>query len=468
MTHTDVRMSRTPWIIALVVLSLTTAGVPALPGAAQTSDGQEALLLTGHLYDQTSREALVNVTVAITNDGYQDPEPYAPEGEVEYIRPSDQDEATHQVTTDENGTFQIGLQHGWVHLTVDEAGYMTVSASGEIQEDTEIDLPMRASQTDGATVTGTVTSSDDRQIQHGWVSIHQHHETRCDGDVCYAEASDTAVAEEERKEGPFYIHYQPRYQSYDSDQIGEDGTFELQVLPGEHRLQASAQDHVETTVTLTLQAGETRQVDLELRAVPGDTVTVRGTIVDATSGQPIQDAQVNVNNQRWGHWTSAQTAEDGSFELATKPGYTLITVHAERYHWAPCEAPEMIVEDDGSGGGSDQAVSSSMPAPCEQQEREHGYLSRSASFVGQDGQTTTFDAELKRAPTPDATFQGWGHQHDQPGRHRRRPGLLLERGDRELGPGHHRRGRLVHHRRAGRLLHGQRVGRRLLPGCRQR
>ncbi len=407
MTHTDVRMSRTPWIIALVVLSLTTAGVPALPGAAQISDGQDAVLLTGHLYDQATQEALVNATVAITNTYDQDPHHDTPDGEVRYIRPSDQGEATHVVTTDGNGTFQIGLRHGWVHLTVDEAGYMTVSASGELQEDTEIDLPMRASQSEGATVTGTVTSSDERQIRHGWVSIHQHHETRCDGDVCYAEASDTAVAEEERKEGPFYIHYQPRYQSYDSDQIAEDGTFELQVLPGEYRLQASAQDHLERTQTLTLQTGETRQVDLELRAVPGNTVTVRGTIVDATSGDPIEDAQVNVNNQRWGHWNSTRTAEDGSFELATKPGYTLITVHAERYYWVPCEAPEMTVEEDGSDGGSDQAVSSSMPAPCEQQERDRGYLSRSASFVGQDGQTTTFDAELKRAPTPDATFQGW-------------------------------------------------------------
>lgn len=407
MSHTDARTPRIPWIIAIVVLSLTTAGFPALPGTAQTSDDQQAITLTGHLYDQGTDEALANVTVIISNTYDQAPHAAEPDGDVKYIRPPDQGETTHEATTDENGTFQVEIQPGWIHLSIDEAGYMEVQASGEVRNDTEIDLPMRPSDGEGATVTGTVTSADGRTLRHGWVSIHQEYDERCDGDVCYAEATEAAAAEPERQEGPFYIHYQPRYQQYDSDQIAEDGTFELQVAAGEYRLQASAQDHLESSRTLSLSTGETRQVDLELRAIPGNTVTITGTIIDATSGEPIEDAQVNVNNQRWGHWNSTQTASDGTFELATKPGYTLLTVHAERYYWVPCEEREMLVEEDASGGGSDEAVRSSMPAPCDQQEREHGYLSRSMSFVGQDGQASTFDLELKRAPVPDATFQGW-------------------------------------------------------------
>ncbi len=407
MSHTDARMSRAPWLIAIVVLSLTTAGLPALPGAAQTADGQQTVTLTGSLYDQATDEPLGDVTIIVGNVYEEEAPATEPDGDVKYVRPPDQGESSQEVTTDENGTFQVEVRPGWVHLAVDEPGYMEVWASGEIREATSVDLAMRASDAEGATVTGTVTSADGSPLHHGWVSIHREYQERCDGDVCYAEATEGAIAEPERQEGPFYISYQPRYASYDSQQLGEDGTFEVQVAPGDYRLQASAQDHLEKGTSLSLQAGQTRQVDLMLQPVPGNTVTVRGTIVDAESGQPIEDAYVNVNNQRWGHWNNTRTGADGTFELATKPGYTLLTVHAERYYWIPCGEREMLAEEPAAGGGGDRAVSTSMPAPCDQQEREHGYLSRSMSFVGQDGQASTFDLELKRAPAPDATFQGW-------------------------------------------------------------
>jgi hypothetical protein len=54
--------------------------------------------------------------------------------------------------------------------------------------------------------------------------------------------------------------------------------------------------------------------------------SVRGRVVESTSGQPIKDATVTVGSR------SAHTGDDGRFSLAASPGTVSISVSAAKFH----------------------------------------------------------------------------------------------------------------------------------------
>jgi protocatechuate 3,4-dioxygenase beta subunit len=171
------------------------------------------------------------------------------------------------------------------------------------------------------------------------------------------------------------------------------------IAPGEVLVSAYADGFVQNQATATAVAGQTTTVNLRLERLPPDSVVVRGRVTDAASGDPIANADVSLYNPEWGHWNSTRTDAGGAYEFRTKPGYSILTISAYKFYWGPCD---YAVADSPSG------AEPAMIAPdCSGQEREHEYFPRSQSFSAAADETMTIDAELPRAPEPDAEFVGW-------------------------------------------------------------
>ncbi|MBI2077053.1 MAG: carboxypeptidase regulatory-like domain-containing protein [Euryarchaeota archaeon] len=371
----------------------------------QGSSGGVAYTLQGFVEDADSAQALAGVFIEVWNY-YQDASGTGDDRA--YIQPPGGQQYS-STTSAADGSYSFSLRAGSVSISARADGYDHLHASFEMREGRTLDLPMRAATGESALIQGTVKTVDGKPIEGAYVNVQPDY--RCKGDVCTA----TAYPSESRQEGDVYFYYEPRYGQYNGTTTGPEGAYSLRVAPGDLLVSADAQNFVREEVGVSAAGGETKTVDLVLEKVPADSVKVSGVVRNAGNGKAVPYAQVNLENQQWGHYNYTMSDKEGAFAFWTKPGYTIVTASAYRYYYVPCE----YASDDAASGTSDPAgepsgtVGSSMEpqsprAACDGSgERDQEYFPRTATIVGVEGEPQPLDLDLEPRPAPSATFKGY-------------------------------------------------------------
>jgi len=139
--------------------------------------------------------------------------------------------------------------------------------------------------------------------------------------------------------GGFWVLEEPniylppeRWGGYNSTVTDENGYYEMQCWSGESWLYIYAEGYREYSAQVTIAENEVKQHDIQLEPRPPKTAKVSGYIRDQETGRPIADAWINLGNQEEPDWSSAQTDEDGYYELTTYPGYCTIDVWVDAYY----------------------------------------------------------------------------------------------------------------------------------------
>ncbi|WP_175480088.1 carboxypeptidase-like regulatory domain-containing protein [Natrinema salaciae] len=116
----------------------------------------------------------------------------------------------------------------------------------------------------------------------------------------------------------------------------ENGSYAIELEPGEHTLAVSAAGYEDASRTVTVEADAATTADVVLEPEP-TTGTVEGTVTD-TDGEPIADATVTVGDQQ------TTTDEDGSYALELEAGEYTLAVSADGYE----DASEDVAVDAGA------------------------------------------------------------------------------------------------------------------------
>lgn len=366
----------------------------------------QPMSLKGTVSDETDGAPMSGVLIEVWNyyypsSGYENSRPY-------------NTEQHFTVRSGADGSYSLTLSEGSVGLTARHDGYDILHANFEIRADRELDLPMRESQGQSVLVSGTVKDEDGSALADAWVSVQP--DWRCgDGSEygCPQPAIDSAEPVKGGSSGAedVYFYYEPGVSPYNSTTTDRLGRYELRTTPGRILVMANAADHAQDQQTVEAEGGENKTVNFVLERIPPDSVRVHGRVVDAESGDGIPYAQLNLENQAWGHWNYTQTDEDGSFEFRTKPGYTLVTASAYQHYWTSCEVePSSGGAEPGSTGAasSGDSVRAAEPYPCDgSRERDREYMPRVLVFSGTPDEDKVLDFKLLARPLPDATFQGY-------------------------------------------------------------
>lgn len=352
-----------------------------------------SVTLKGFVREEKTSKTLANVAINIDN--------YYDESASSFdtaSRPMPRGGYQHfSVASGPDGSYSVDLNPGGVSLNVDKAGYDYLYASFDMRENRTLDLPMRPAENQTAILHGTIQSTTGTPL--AFASINAGPDYECRGDVC-ATGAEPAPAS---PSGDVYFYYGPRNSQYNWTQSDEQGRWEMRILPGTLLVQGYAENHLEDRERITVASGQRREVRLVLEKVPDDSIRVHGKVVDAKTDDPILYAQVNLENQQWGHYNSTMTKEDGSYEFWTKPGYTIVTASAYKNYWTPCPAGAEPASENGSGFAP-------QPYPCPTdgpQERQHDYMPRVATFVGQANGSQSLDFKLVQRPAPEAVFKGY-------------------------------------------------------------
>lgn len=416
MSTTSTPRSRMTILIAVFVLAAGAASIPL--GGVQASEeqlettssdatvahedqeGPRDLVLEGNLTDAETGEPVQEAAIEISNRWFNTSD----DGEV-HAKGYDR----FRVVSDADGHYAVNVSEGIIELRVDEPAYQRTHAEFEIDDNLTLDLTLKASDEDLATIEGVVTDENGAPLSEARVSVQPQHRTHCEGDVCYAEsrayASEGSEHVAETDSGEITIRYMPRDDRHVSTQTSDDGSYSMQVPAGNYTVRASASDHLPHQQPVQLAQGETATVDLALTPIPSDSVTVTGTVRDAETGEPIPHAEITVENDRWGSWDHVRSGEDGTFTVETKPGHAIVTIRADASYWVPCEREETPDHDEASDGGD--AARAPAP-PCDgRRERAHAYLATVGTYTPEAGDTIQPNASLERAPEPDASISGW-------------------------------------------------------------
>lgn len=150
-----------------------------------------------------------------------------------------------------------------------------------------------------------------------------------------------------------------------SSQTDAEGRFRMDMYPGEYTLSVGAPGYGQHQEQVSLPDGETVTREVELEPIPGDTVLVRGVVVDKGTGKPLGGVGISVENQQWGHYNGTSTDENGRFELRTKPGWSLVWVRSDGGGYA-----YPVAQRDVASAGSNATPSSSTPPPPSEPPRE--------------------------------------------------------------------------------------------------
>ena len=365
--------------------------------------------LRGIVRDDASGAPLADVSIEIWNY-------YYPRDGYAYGYPSNT-EQRQTVKSAADGSYSAILSEGSVNLLARKAGYDVLHANFEIRADRELNLPMLKSATQSILISGTVTGPDGKPLPDAWVNVQPDY--RCETHDPYSScAYPVDYQQRSSQEGDVYFYYEPAVSQYNSTLTDQSGKYELRTMPGRILVMAQANEHIQKQTGIEAKAGEKKTVDFQLEKIPADSVRVFGRVVDSETGEPISYAQLNLENQKWGHYNYTQTTSDGSFEFWTKPGYTLVTASAYQWYYAPCEphmdpasSPSSTWVDPSSspesGGGASAPEPYYSSPPCEQGERDREYMTRVVTLDAQADQAEEIEFKLLPRPVPDAVFQGY-------------------------------------------------------------
>lgn len=187
-----------------------------------------------------------------------------------------------------------------------------------------------------------------------------------------------------------------------------DGRFRMGMHPGTYQFSVGAPEHGQHAAKVTLADGETKTMDVRLEPIPGDTVIVRGTVVDQSTGKPVAGAWVSVENQQWGAYNGGQADAQGRFEVKTKPGWTMVWVRVDGggYDATPVAAQADAPASSSDGAtGSDEAIRAPDAKPYIQPQGSFYPWVRSASFA--ENQEVDWRVELQPKPKAELKLQGY-------------------------------------------------------------
>jgi len=133
-----------------------------------------------------------------------------------------------------------------------------------------------------------------------------------------------------------------RWGGYNSTTTDENGYYEMKCWSGESWVYAYAEGYREYSAQVTIAENEVKQHDIQLEPKPPRTAKISGYVRDRETGKPIagrqgeefwmEGAWINLSNQEEPDWSSAQTDENGYYELITYPGYCTIDIWANAYY----------------------------------------------------------------------------------------------------------------------------------------
>ncbi|MDF9745116.1 carboxypeptidase regulatory-like domain-containing protein [Natrinema salsiterrestre] len=256
--------------------------------AVDLEAGEYTLEISAEGYQDASEEVAVEAGATTTADVTLEPVPTdgTLEGTVtdtdgEPIADATVTVGDQQTTTDENGTYSLELEAGEYSLAVSADGYEDASRTVTVEVETTTTADVTVEERAGS-VEGTVTDADDEPIAGASVTVGDQ-ETTTD----------------------------------------ENGTYSLELEPGEYTLAVSAEGYVDASETVTVEAGATATADVTLEPVPTDG-TLEGTVTD-TDGEPIAGATVTVGDQQ------TTTDDNGTYSLELEAGEYTLAVSAEGY-----------------------------------------------------------------------------------------------------------------------------------------
>lgn len=366
-----------------------------------STGGEDTVLLRGRTVEKGTDEPAPEVRLTVENR-YE-----GPDGE--------HGQARVEVRSNANGTYVLELRPGWVSLEARGDGYDVTRAGFALEEDREVDVPMRPTEHAAVELSGRLLAPNGTAVPDGHVRVEPDRSGDCDADACAQPIRDDGHERVERDGVGFTIR--SAADPYASTRADEDGTWRLTTREGAIRVTARAPEHLPARRSLDAAAGEEHSVNLTLTPIPPDSVTLDGRVEDAASGDPVPGATIRVENQAWGDHAWARTDANGTFTLSTKPGYTIVTVEADDPHETVC-APhaERAVSTSSEAGEDHEGARESSSSPpgsiepepaCRSVEREHAYRPQALTLVPEAEETRNLDVALEPRPAPSATLEGW-------------------------------------------------------------
>lgn len=399
-------MRSTPRCLPLLIaLSLLTAGI-ALASSPTGSASEEPrsttvvrdqpdepgprnLTLQGQVVNASSDEPIEDVDVQIHNRWRTEDGHHGGYGE-------------YTARTNETGHYQVNVSEGEVRLRVDEADYQRLHASFSIEENLTLDLPLEPAEADLALVHGTVTSEGEGPIEGAYVRVSPAPEEcpECGVREHHADSDERSTRDVETEQGTVELVSQPRTDRYVSDVTDEEGRYEMRVPDGRYHVRARAQDHLSAATIADAPSEGSIEANLSLTPIPDASVTIEGQVQDAQTDEPIEQARISLDNQRWGTHNATRTGEDGRFSLAIQPGYTTIRVSADDSYYVACKAQPV---EEGEGGDASRP----RPADCGRHERGQAYLPQTRTIDASENATVDLQPRLEPEPEPSARIEGW-------------------------------------------------------------
>jgi hypothetical protein len=386
--------------IAVAVGSTTTLASEAEPTAVareETEQGPRNLTLEGQVTNASSGEPVAGLELRIHNVWE------TRDGDEQY-RSRD----SLSAATDDEGRYSVNVSEGHVDLRIDDESYQRAYAEFSVRNDTRLDIPMEPVSQDLARVHGTVTSEDGDPIEDAYVQISPVPEGCEDAWDCEQHPKDARAAgdrsssrEVETDEGTVEITYHPRSDRHVRAETGPQGDYEVRVPDGHYRIFVRADGHLNARTSVEAPEGASARADASLTPFPPRSVSVEGAIVDQDTDEPIEAAEIRVENLKWGTDNRTRTDEDGRFQLSIEPGYALVQIRADETYHVPCQpADEGTEEDDGNGANRTEVCDN-------RRERSTAYLPIETTIQTEAGQTVAFDRGLQPEPQPDARLDGW-------------------------------------------------------------
>lgn len=252
----------------------------------------------------------------------------------------------------DDGSFTLALQSGKGYINAYyEKWRASVSQELTVAGNTsDVRLVLKTPPPKTAGVEGVVTGTDGAPIEGAIVRL-QAGCCYAYSDAGYAEPAPPTTADGSATSGGagvaesrMIVRPEPYADDYQEATTGADGKFSFLTYPGMRQVSAYAKGYGQSTVTVEAKDGETVRADLKLEKVPDASAVVRGRVLDAATGLPLQGAGVSVSNLEWSRYEYATTGADGAFELKTFPGWSQINVYY--YGWTDVVASEGGVAKD--------------------------------------------------------------------------------------------------------------------------
>ncbi len=382
--------------LASVAIVLLAALVPlaATPATAAEQGSGAPLTLELTLVDEESGQPIENATVTLHN---QAADRSSGEDRDERAPP---ERSYQNLATGPDGSLEAEVYPGYVDLHATQDGYKDLSAEFKLEHNLSLTLEVAPFDQEPAVLHGQVVDQDSGEaLDEGFVRV------RPASDTVHAErdSRQRTVQDEQGDEVTLRITHIAPVDRTGSQPLDEDGTWSIEVVPGEYHVFARAVDHLEDERTVDASSPGQHRVDIALAPLPPESVELSGQVVDVTTGEPVPFAEVRAENLAWGMSNGTMTDEEGRYALDVRPGYQIVRVEADqRYRvcqdgHAHDEPRKAVSQDDGEPRRSS----------CEADQRPYRYHLNVTTFQPGQDETIVHDVALTHDPAPDHTLQGW-------------------------------------------------------------